>query len=156
METKIDFTKLLADSKDILTAKQQPLEALCQLLKKEVAHYNWVGFYLMENTTKTLVLGPYAGAKTTHTRIPFGRGICGQVADSGETLVVPDVALSDNYLACSIETKAEIVMPIYHNNVLIGQLDIDSHYINPFTKADEVFLGELCALTAPLLATVLP
>ena len=89
-------------------------------------------------------LGPYVGAKTDHTIIPYGKGICGQVAVSNETFIVPDVKLQDNYLSCSIDTKAEIVVPIFKNGENIGQIDIDSHTIDPFTKEDLELLKWLC------------
>jgi GAF domain-containing protein len=98
-----------------------------------------------------LQLGPYAGAATDHTRIPYGRGICGQVALSGAAFVVPDVWAEDNYLACSLETKAEIVLPIFKEGKLIAQLDIDSHYANPFTDDDRAFLENLCTELGPRL-----
>ena len=83
------------------------LQQLCQLLKDTIAHYDWVGFYFKNGNREELKLGPYAGAPTDHTIIPFGKGICGQVAVSNENFVVPDVQAQDNYIACSISVKAE-------------------------------------------------
>ena len=120
------------------------LHKICQLLDKEIAYYNWTGFYFKNGDKDELVLGPYVGAETDHTVIPFGKGICGQVAVSGETFVVPDVWAQDNYLSCSIDTKAEIVVPIFKNGENIGQIDIDSHSLNPFTKEDREMLEWLC------------
>ena len=120
------------------------LQKVCQLLHDEVAHYNWVGFYFRNGEKEELKLGPYVGAETDHTIIPFGKGICGQVAVSNETFVVPDVSAQDNYLSCSIETKSEIVVPIFKNGENIGQIDIDSHVIDPFTDADEELLNYVC------------
>lgn len=122
----------------------EKLQKVCQLLHDEISHYNWVGFYFRNGDKEELTLGPYVGAKTDHTVIPFGKGICGQVAISNETFVVPDVMAQDNYLSCSIETKSEIVIPIFKNGENIGQIDIDSHEIDPFTKEDEVLLGYVC------------
>jgi GAF domain-containing protein len=85
-------------------------------------------------------LGPYAGAVTDHTVIPFGKGICGQVAESNQNFVVPDVQAQDNYIACSITVKSEIVVPLFVHGKNIGQIDIDSHVLDPFTAADERFL----------------
>ena len=116
------------------------LENLCQFLSDAVPYYNWVGFYFADHTTKTLHLGPYIGAATDHTVIPFGKGICGQVAESNQNFVVPDVAAQDNYIACSFTVKSEIVVPLFVNGINIGQIDIDSHVIDPFTEADEHFL----------------
>ena len=85
-------------------------------------------------------LGLYVGAETDHTVIPFGKGICGQVAVSNQNFVVPDVAAQDNYIACSFTVKSEIVVPLFANGINIGQIDIDSNVLDPFTKADEKFL----------------
>ncbi len=116
------------------------LQDICNLLKENVAHYDWVGFYFRNGTKEELKLGPYAGAPTDHTIIPFGKGICGQVAVSNENFVVPDVQAQDNYIACSITVKAEIVVPLFVNGENIGQIDIDSNTPDPFTEADEKFL----------------
>ncbi|QIY83157.1 GAF domain-containing protein [Chryseobacterium sp. NEB161] len=124
---------------------------ICQVLDKEISYYNWTGFYFKNGDKDELVLGPYVGAETDHTVIPFGKGICGQVAVSGETFVVPDVWAQDNYLSCSIDTKAEIVVPIFKNGENIGQIDIDSHEKDPFTKEDEELLNWLCEEVAKVL-----
>lgn len=124
---------------------------ICQVLDKEIEYYNWTGFYFKNGDKDELALGPYVGAVTDHVIIPFGKGICGQVAVSGETFVVPDVNAQDNYLSCSIDTKAEIVVPIFKDGENIGQIDIDSHKIDPFTKEDEELLNWLCEEVAKIL-----
>ncbi len=124
---------------------------ICQLLKSEVSYYDWVGFYFKNGTKNELKLGPYAGAHTDHEMIPFGKGICGQVAISNKNFVVPDVAAQDNYIACSIAVKAEIVVPIFLNGENIGQIDIDSHTPDPFSIEDERFLEFICAKISSLL-----
>ncbi|UII74711.1 GAF domain-containing protein [Flagellimonas sp. HMM57] len=116
------------------------LDELCQLLKDTVEYYDWVGFYFKNGNKNELKLGPYAGEPTDHTIIPFGKGICGQVAVSNENFVVPDVAAQDNYIACSITVKAEIVVPLFVNGENVGQIDIDSNTPDPFTEEDERFL----------------
>ena len=116
---------------------------VCELLRTEVPHYHWVGIYWMNKAEQALHLGPFAGAATDHTRIPYGRGICGQVALSGEVFEVPDVWAQDNYLACSMETKAELVVPIHSKGRLIGQIDIDSHDQNPFGPEDTALLHSI-------------
>lgn len=121
------------------------LSTMCHVLQEELPHYQWVGIYWMNNADQALHLGPFAGAVTEHTRIPYGRGICGQVALSGTTFEVPDVWAQDNYLACSMETKSELVVPIYRGADLIGQIDIDSHFLNPFGPEDEELLRKLGA-----------
>lgn len=120
--------------------RDEKLLTICELLNKSVEYYNWVGFYFANHDTQTLHLGPYVGAETDHTVIPFGKGICGQVAVSNDNFVVPDVAAQDNYIACSFTVKSEIVVPLFVNGINIGQIDIDSHVIDPFTEADERFL----------------
>ena len=96
--------------------------------------------YFAKPDAKTLHLGPYVGAPTDHLIIPFGKGICGQVAVSNENFVVPDVTAQDNYIACSFTVKSEIVVPLFVKGKNIGQIDIDSHVLDPFTAADERFL----------------
>ena len=120
--------------------RDERLKEICQLLSDSISYYNWVGFYFANHEAKTLHLGPYVGAETDHTVIPFGKGICGQVAESNANFVVPDVAAQDNYIACSFTVKSEIVVPLFVNGINIGQIDIDSHVIDPFTEADERFL----------------
>lgn len=120
--------------------RDEKLKEICQLLSDKVSYYNWVGFYFANHEAKTLHLGPYVGAETDHTVIPFGKGICGQVAESNANFVVPDVKAQDNYIACSFTVKSEIVVPLFVNGINIGQIDIDSHVLDPFTEADERFL----------------
>jgi GAF domain-containing protein len=120
------------------------LQNICTYLWKEVPYYDWVGFYIVSDQGNTLELGPYRGALTEHTRIPFGKGICGQVAESCETKIVQDVSKEDNYLSCSINVKSEIVVPVIKNGVIKAELDIDSHTLSPFTQADTEFLEDIC------------
>lgn len=131
-------------------SKEEKLLKICKLLSNSIDYYNWVGFYFANHETKTLHLGPYVGAETDHTVIPFGKGICGQVAVSNANFVVPDVAAQDNYIACSFTVKSEIVVPLFVNGENIGQIDIDSHVIDPFTDADERFLEFVCAEVSKL------
>jgi len=127
------------------------LQKICQLLHDEFEHFNWVGFYFKNGDKQELKLGPYVGAETNHTIIPYGKGVCGQVAVSNETMLVNNVAEESNYLACSIETKAEIVVPIFKNGENIGQIDIDSHYKDSITDADKVLLEDLMTKVAEIL-----
>ena len=115
-------------------------------------YYDWVGFYLTDPEKKDeLVLGPYEGDPTEHTRIPFGRGICGQAAATKETFVVQDVSKEDNYLSCSVHVKSEIVVPIIRDGEVLGELDIDSHTVEPFTDGDREFLERVCELVTAIL-----
>ena len=116
------------------------LQQVCELLKSNIPHYDWVGFYFKNGDKEELKLGPFAGAPTDHTIIPFGKGICGQVAVSNENFVVPDVRAQDNYIACSINVRSEIVVPLFINGQNVGQIDIDSNTEDPFTEEDERFL----------------
>jgi GAF domain-containing protein len=125
---------------------------ICELLESHIDYYNWVGFYFANSDKKELHLGPYVGEPTDHTVIPFGKGICGQVAVSNENFVVPDVSAQDNYIACSITVKAEIVVPVFVNGKNIGQIDIDSNTPDPFTEADERFLEFVCQQVATILS----
>ena len=131
------------------TVKERLLD-VCELLEKHIDHYNWVGFYFRNGKKEELILGPYVGVPTDHTTIPFGKGICGQVAVSNQNFVVPDVSAQDNYIACSFTVKAEIVIPIFVNGENIGQIDIDSNTPDPFTENDERFLEFVCAQVATI------
>ena len=126
---------------------------LVSWLDKNISYYNWTGFYFMNEEKQQLEIGPYVGAFTDHSIIPYGKGICGQVALSGKTFEVPDVNAQDNYLACSLATKSEIVVPIYANDKLIGQIDIDSHQLDPFTTEDHELLERVAEFVANRLYT---
>ena len=144
----LERVKILADGSLDRTEK---LGSICELLRECVEYYNWVGFYLIDQLEKTvLVLGPYAGEATEHTKILFGRGICGQAAEMKKTLIVQNVSKETNYLSCSPKVKAEIVIPIWNNDKIVGVLDIDSHSPAPFTSEDQIFLEKICALVSTL------
>lgn len=130
---------------------EEKLQKVCHLLDQEISYFNWTGFYFKNGDKNELKLGPYVGAETDHTIIHYGKGICGQVAVSNETFLVPDVHLQENYLSCSIDTKAEIVVPIFKNGENIGQIDIDSHTLDPFTKDDLELLEWLCSEVSKIL-----
>lgn len=117
------------------------------LLRRERQHYNWVGVYLLQG--EELVLGPYVGKPTVHTRIPLNQGICGAAASTGETLIVDDVNADPRYLACSLETRSEIVVPIRHNGRILGEIDIDSDQTAAFTPYDRDLLEPVAAILAP-------
>lgn len=116
------------------------LTQVCTLLQNNVDYYSWVGFYFANHAAQTLHLKAFAGKPTDHTVIPFGKGICGQVAVSNENFVVPDVNAQDNYIACSMDIKSEIVIPLFKEGKNIGQIDIDSSSLDIFSKEDETFL----------------
>ena len=133
------------------TSVDERLLLICELLEANVPYYNWVGFYFRNGNKEELKLGPYVGEPTDHTIIPFGKGICGQVAVSNQNFVVPDVSAQDNYIACSITVKAEIVVPVFVKGENVGQIDIDSNTPYPFTEADERFLEFVCEKVAGIL-----
>ena len=141
-------------TKDITLPIFDRLKGICQLLQDNLDAYDWVGFYFANHTNKTLHLSAYVGEPTDHLTIPFGKGICGQVANSDANFVVPDVTSQDNYIACSITVKAEIVVPIFIDGKNIGQIDIDSKTVDPFTKADEKFLEFVNEEVATLLSGI--
>lgn len=142
--------QLISAAEDIIkrnVTRDEKLFAVCELLADEIDTFNWVGFYLPDPDGKEeLVLGPFVGPSTNHTRIPYGRGICGQVALSHETFVSQDVESEDNYLACSLDVKSEIVIPIMKGGEFVGQLDIDSNTKNSITNEQRALLEDICAL----------
>jgi L-methionine (R)-S-oxide reductase len=151
-ERQIQFLNLLNEISAIAegpSSADGKLAEVCNLLKKQVDTYNWVGFYLVDpKKSRELILGPYAGEPTIHTRIPFGRGICGQAADTEKIFIVDDVAAESNYLSCSINVKSEIVLPIFKGGVVAGELDIDSHTRAAFDSEDEEFLTKICDIVS--------
>ncbi|MDA2913947.1 GAF domain-containing protein [Acidobacteriia bacterium AH_259_A11_L15] len=126
------------------------LKEICALLQRERPHYNWVGLYFLEE--KELVLGPFVGAPSPHTRIPLDQGICGAAVREGKTVIVPDVSADPRHLACSVETQSEIVLPIEHEGRISGEIDIDSHIRNAFTAQDSELLQQVAQRLAPVLA----
>lgn len=119
---------------------------ICELLKQEVYHYDWVGFYILDQANNELILGPFSGKPTPHTHIAVGKGICGQVAESSQTMVVQDVTQVENYISCGLDVQSEIVVPVLANGKFVAELDIDSHSPAPFTPEDNEFLDKVCAL----------
>ena len=122
------------------------LFSICELLKQEVYHYDWVGFYILDQANNELVLGPFAGKPTPHTHIAVGKGICGQVAESAQTMVVQDVTKVENYISCGLDVQSEIVVPVLNDGIFVAELDIDSHSPAPFTEEDSHFLTKVCDL----------
>ena len=119
---------------------------ICELLKLEVYHYDWVGIYILDHTKNELFLGSFIGKPTPHTHIAVGKGICGQVAESGLQMVVQDVTNVENYISCGLEVQSEIVVPIIKDGRFVAELDIDSHSPAPFTEEDSDFLTKVCDL----------
>jgi GAF domain-containing protein len=141
-EVRAEITALVENSG---TAKDLML-GVCRTLHERMLKYNWVGFYMLEPGAQPpmLVLEAFVGAMTPHTRIPLNQGICGAAASSGKTIVVDDVSKDPRYLACSLETKSEIVVPIFVRGKVAGELDIDSHFPAAFGIEDQG-LVQYCA-----------
>jgi L-methionine (R)-S-oxide reductase len=127
---------------------QDLMDKMVKLLHNRMLKYNWVGFYLLEPGAEPpmLVLGAFEGAMTPHTRIPLNQGICGAAASSGKTVVVDDVSKDARYLACSLETRSEIVVPVFVHGKVVGELDIDSHFPAAFTPEHQSFVQHCAAL----------
>jgi len=126
--------------------KGSVLNGTARLLKENFPKYNWVGFYLMDEGE--LSLGPYLGKPTSHTRINLDSGICGAAVREEQTIIVPDVKADPRYLACSLETKSEIVVPIRKEEKIVGEIDIDSDGLDAFDEQDKKFLEEISHLVS--------
>ena len=147
---------LIAELDDLALASSSSealMNGIVALLHAKLTRYNWVGFYLLEKEgdRDILVLGPFKGSMTPHTRIPLNQGICGAAASSGKTIVVDDVNSDPRYLACSLETKSEIVVPVFAKGKVVGELDIDSHFLAAFGTDDR----KLCEHAAAILGKFL-
>lgn len=131
------------------------MQSMVKVLHNRMLKYNWVGFYLLEPGAEppVLVLGAFEGAMTPHTRIPLNQGICGAAASSGRTVVVDDVNKDPRYLACSLETKSEIVVPVFVHGKVIGELDIDSHFHAAFTSEHQDLVQHCAKLVGQKLET---
>jgi L-methionine (R)-S-oxide reductase len=140
--------RLTADVREAPDA-EAAMTAVVGRLRSELADYAWAGIYLLDGNE--LVLGPYAGKPSPHTRIPLGRGICGAAAAEKATIVVDDVNADPRYLACSVETRSEIVVPIMDGADVLGEIDIDSDRTAAFGDRDRALLESLAALLAPRL-----
>jgi GAF domain-containing protein len=144
-----DVKKELSQLMQSVTSARQLMSKIVELLHERMLKYNWVGFYMLEpepgGQPPVLVLGPFSGAMTPHARISLNQGICGAAASSGKTVVVDDVNKDNRYLACSIETKSEIVVPVFVRGEVVGELDIDSHFPAAFKDEDHE-LVEYCAV----------
>ena len=144
--------KEILDQIQNLIASKKPkdlvLTETVRLLKESFPKYNWVGFYLMDGNE--LALGPYLGKPTPHTRINLSSGICGAAAREEQTIIVSDVKADPRYLACSLETKSEIVVPIRKGERVVGEIDIDADELDAFEEQDKNFLEEVSILLSPI------
>jgi GAF domain-containing protein len=147
--TSTDFVRLaerIEQELDATPTGQAALQRAVELLKSSVPDYTWVGIYLV--AAEELVLGPYIGKPSPHTRIPLGSGICGAAAAEKDTIIVDDVNADPRYLACSIETQSEIVVPIMRGDQVLGEIDIDSDRRAAFGERDRALLERVAAKLA--------
>jgi GAF domain-containing protein len=128
--------------------REEVLRETVKVLKENYEHYNWVGIYLLEGDE--LVLGPYLGKPSPHTRIRLNKGICGAAASQKKTVIIPDVNADPRYLACSLETRSEIVVPIMRGKQVFGEIDIDSDKLSAFSKEDQLLLEQVCSILSEL------
>ncbi len=144
---------LLKDIDSIISdfnSRDDILQKISELLAERVEHYDWIGFYIVDESGENLILGPFVGAATDHKKIAFGTGVCGQVAVSETSLIIQDISLEDNYLSCSSDVQSEVVFPIMKGDKIVAELDIDSHAIAPFTELDTELLEGICERLAPV------
>jgi L-methionine (R)-S-oxide reductase len=134
-----------------LTGRDAAIHAAMVIIHRRLPYYNWVGVYLLDGGV--LNLGPYVGATTEHTTIPVGRGVCGTAVAEEKNQIVGDVTAVENYLSCSVETRAEIVVLIRDpaTQQILGQIDADSHAANSFDSSDEILLEAIAERLAPRL-----
>lgn len=153
---EIIFKNILKEFETFIQSQKpsstQAMKKACELIDQNLDYYNWTGFYMVSQTEERMLeLGPYVGSKTEHTKIPFGKGICGQTAESQDTFIIDDVNQEDNYIACNIDVKSEIVVPMFLEEDMIGQIDIDSNKPAAFGKTDEIFLSQICLLISQVI-----
>lgn len=139
-ELELKLKTLIEEEADI----DKVFQGIVELLDENIPYYDWTGFYMIENGE--LVLGNYVGKPTDHVKIQIGQGICGQAAERKETFIVDDVTKESNYLACSFETASEIVVPIIKNEVVLGEIDIDSHTPAAFDEYDQQLLESIASM----------
>ena len=147
------YEDVLRDLQDAIRQSRTPddaMQCVVNILKEQMADYSWVGIYVLDG--ERLQLGPFLGKPSPHTTIPLNQGICGAAASTRETIVVDDVDEDPRYLACSLETRSEIVVPIMTGGRVLGEIDIDSDKKAAFGRADK----ELLEATAALLAEKFP
>jgi L-methionine (R)-S-oxide reductase len=147
-EIVAQIRRFAASTSDLVALQQFTVDVIAQRLPS----YNWVGFYMLDpGNENVLVLGPYRGAPTEHVRIPVTEGICGAAVVQGQTVIVDDVSADPRYLACSLETRSEIVVPIYENGKVIGEIDVDGHALGAFGPEDSKFLEESAEIVGQFL-----
>jgi L-methionine (R)-S-oxide reductase len=139
------YQALIPQIKGLLEGEQDLVANLANISAtlKEQFRWFWVGFYLVKN--EELVLGPFQGPVAC-TRIRKGKGVCGSSWAQAKTLIVPDVEKFPGHIACSSLSRSEIVVPVFHNNIIVGVLDVDSEDLDQFDDTDKKYLEEIVAL----------
>lgn len=144
------FSQILSDVRAFADSANDPAALqrfIVEAIPARLPYYNWTGFYMIDpDDPEMLVLGPFHGAPTEHVRIPVSEGICGAAVAQNDTVIVDDVNSDPRYLACSLETRSEIVVPIRAHGEVVGEIDIDSHELAAFSFADREFLEECAAI----------
>lgn len=150
MSDKLSSQEILKRLRNEVESPGEPARALLlavKLLKENFDHYDWVGIYNRASENE-LALGPFLGKPSPHTKIPIDSGICGAAVREEATIIVDDVNADPRYLACSLETKSEIVVPIFKGGRVVGEIDIDSHTPAAFTDSDRQFLEQVAEILA--------
>jgi L-methionine (R)-S-oxide reductase len=137
-------SEMILEKLSTSTLRGVQLRKLAMELLDGLPSYNWSGIYRLE--VDTLVLDEYVGASTDHTRIPVGRGVCGTAVAENKNQVIEDVRELTNYLACSTQTRSEIVVLIRRGEEILGQIDIDGHSVGAFDNTDEQLLEDIAAI----------
>lgn len=145
---EIEIIKQIDELVQSKKEREKILEETVKVLKQNYEHYNWVGIYLLEGDE--LVLGPYLGKPSPHTRIRLNKGICGAAASQRKTVNISDVSADPRYLACSLETRSEIVVPIMRGKQVFGEVDIDSDKLSAFSRDDQLLLEQVCSILSEL------
>jgi len=148
---KMKEKKIIEQIKELVKSeskREDVLKGTVRILKDHYDYYSWVGIYLLEG--EELVLGPFSGKPSPHSRIRLNIGICGAAASQKKSIIIPDVKSDPRYLACSLETKSEIVVPIMTREEVWGEIDIDSDRLDAFTEEDKHLLEEICSILAEL------
>jgi GAF domain-containing protein len=136
--------RMFAESASDLASLQN---FIVEIISRRLSYYNWTGFYMLDpDDPEILALGPFRGAPTEHVRIPVTQGICGAAVAQNDTVIVDDVNSDPRYLACSLETRSEIVVPIRVHDAVVGEIDIDSHDLAAFSSSDREFLEKCAAI----------